>query len=295
MPSQEATTTLRRKKAAPPPPASAPGHKTSFLHSGSVRRGAEAACAQDSWLPGPGQLQGARGGTYKKSRAPRPPRQIRLQDLHQHQPPHTSPSTSLPRSRDHSPVKPETKPQVQPQSEIRPQSQPQEKLISPPPIAATSATAAVSPSVSAPAGRVGSQARRPFAEKTAENVVPTPAVKSVATIQQIAARATSSKPPTTDQPSVLKPVKQQPLTASAPPPASQLQPPPPPSPPALSQPPPPPPSVPSHLLAFPLKKTGAAKKDDGRQKIVSSANPRDELLMAIRNSGGLKSLKPVRK
>ena len=160
--------------------------------------------------------------------------------------------------------------------------------MSPPSIAATS-TAAVSPSESAPAGRVGSHGRRPVAEKTAKNVVPTPAVKSVATIQQIDARATttSSKPPPADQPSVLKPVKQPPITASAPPP--------PPPPPASCQPPPPPPSVPSQLLAFPLKKTGAAKKDDGRQKMVSSANPRDELLMAIRNSGGLKSLKPVRK
>lgn len=168
--------------------------------------------------------------------------------------------------------------------------------MSPPSIAATS-TAAVSPSESAPAGRVGSHGRRPVAEKTAKNVVPTPAVKSVATIQQIDARATttSSKPPPADQPSVLKPVKQPPITASAPPTASQHQPPPPPPPPASCQPPPPPPSVPSQLLAFPLKKTGAAKKDDGRQKMVSSANPRDELLMAIRNSGGLKSLKPVRK
>ena len=90
--------------------------------------------------------------------------------------------------------------------------------MSPPSIAATS-TAAVSPSESAPAGRVGSHGRRPVAEKTAKNVVPTPAVKSVATIQQIDARATttSSKPPPADQPSVLKPVKQPPITASAPP------------------------------------------------------------------------------
>ena len=47
--------------------------------------------------------------------------------------------------------------------------------MSPPSIDATS-TAAVSPSESAPAGRVGSHGRRPVAEKTAKNVVPTPAV-----------------------------------------------------------------------------------------------------------------------